>query len=98
MIAYSRDEIFPATQVAKRFGQILKKFRDKTIARVAVAKNNTIEAVILPVEEYEKIQEIAEWAEMQEIQQIIKERNRSKKTYSLEEVLKENGIKMHIKG
>jgi PHD/YefM family antitoxin component YafN of YafNO toxin-antitoxin module len=92
MIAYSRNEIFPATHVAKRFGDILKKLKNKTLSRAAVAKNNTIEAVILPVEEYEKIQEAAEWVELKEIEQIIKERKGSKKSYSLEEVLKENGI------
>ena len=92
MIAYSRDEIFPATLVSKKFGEILKKLKNKTIARAAVSKNNAIEAIILPVEEYEKIQEIAEWAEMKEIEQIIHERKGSTKTYPLEDVLRENGI------
>jgi len=92
MIAYSREEIFPATQVAKKFGEILKKLKNNTISKAAVSKNNTIEAVILPVEEYEKIQKIAEWIEMKEIEEIIRERKNSKRTYTLEEVLKENGI------
>lgn len=92
MIAYTRDEIFPATHVAKRFGEILKKLKNKTLSRAAVAKNNTIEAVILPVEEYEKIQEVAEWVELKDIEKIINERKGSNKSYSLEEVLKENGI------
>ena len=92
MIAYTRDEIFPATHVAKRFGDILKKLKNKTLSRAAIAKNNTIEAIILPVEEYEKIQEAAEWLELKEIEQIINERKGTKKSYSLEEVLKENGI------
>jgi PHD/YefM family antitoxin component YafN of YafNO toxin-antitoxin module len=92
MIAYSRDEIFPATHVAKRFGDILKRLKNKTLSRIAIAKNNTIEAIILPIEEYEKIQEAVEWLELKEIEQIIKERKGTKKSYSLEEVLKENGI------
>lgn len=92
MIAYSREEIFSATLAAKKFGEILKKFRDKTLQRAAVSKNNAIEAVILPVEEYEKIQEISEWVEMKEIAEIILERKDSKKSYPLEEVLKESGI------
>ncbi|MCP5103118.1 MAG: type II toxin-antitoxin system prevent-host-death family antitoxin [bacterium] len=92
MIAYSREEIFPASHAAKKFGDILKKLKNKTLSRIAVSKNNTIEAVILPVEEYEKIQELAEWTEMKEIETIIRERKDSTKTYSLEEVLKENGI------
>lgn len=45
-----------------------------------------------PVEEYEIIQEIAEWFELKEIEKIIRDRKGSKKTYSFEEVLRENGI------
>jgi hypothetical protein len=59
MIAYSRNEIFPATHISKSFNDI---------------------------------QEIAEWVEMKEIEQIIRDRKGSKKTYPLEEVLRENGI------
>lgn len=92
MIAYTRDEIFPATMVAKKFGDILKRFKNKTLSRVAVSKNNRIEAVLIPVEEYEKIQELGEYMEMKEIAQIIKERKGSGKTYSLKEVLEEAGI------
>lgn len=92
MIAYSRDEIFPAAHVAIKFGEILKKFKDKSLSRAVVSQNNTIEAIILPVEEYEKIEEIAEWVEMKEIEAIIRERQDSKCVYSLEEVLKENEI------
>lgn len=92
MITYSRDEIFPATHAAKKFGEILKRFKDRSLSRAAVSKNNTIEAIILPIDEYEKIQEIAEWIEMKEIETIIKERKDSKRTYSLEEVLRENDI------
>jgi len=92
MIAYSRNEIFPATHISKSFNDILRRLKNKTLTRAAVSKNNTIEAIILPVEEYETIQEIAEWVEMKEIEQIIRDRKSSKKTYSLEEVLRENGI------
>lgn len=92
MISYAREEIFSATKVSKKFGEILKKLKDKTLTRAAVSKNNMIEAVILPVEEYEKIQEMAEWIEMKEISEILRKRKGSKKTYSLEEVLAENGI------
>lgn len=92
MIAYSRNEIFPATHISKSFNDILRRLKNKTLIRAAVSKNNTIEAIILPVEEYEIIQEIAEWVEMKEIEQIIRDRKSSKKTYSLEEVLRENGI------
>jgi prevent-host-death family protein len=92
MIYYAREEIFSATKASKKFGEILRKLKDKTLTRAAVSKNNMIEAVILPVEEYEKIQEMAEWIEMKDIAEILRKRKGSKKTYSLEEVLAENGI------
>lgn len=92
MISYSRNEIFSATQAAKKFGDILKRFKDKTLQRAAISRNNAIKAIILPVEEYEKIQEIAEMAEMQEIAALVEARKNSPKTYPLEEVLNEHGI------
>ncbi|MCK4764044.1 MAG: hypothetical protein KAW12_17730 [Candidatus Aminicenantes bacterium] len=92
MISYSREEIFSATHASKKFGEILKKFKDSTLSRAAVSKNNMIEAIILPVEEYERIQELAERIEMKEIAEIIRERKDSKKRYSLEKVSRESGI------
>ncbi len=64
MIAYSREEIFSPAQMAKRFGEILKKLGNKEISKAAISKNNTIEAVLLPVEEYEKMQSTCEMIEM----------------------------------
>jgi PHD/YefM family antitoxin component YafN of YafNO toxin-antitoxin module len=55
MITYARNEIFSATEAAKRFGAILEKFQNKSLARAVVSKNNRIEAVILPVEAYEEM-------------------------------------------
>ena len=47
MITYARNEIFSATEAAKRFGAILEKLQDQSLERVVVSKNNRIEAVIL---------------------------------------------------
>lgn len=64
MIAYSREEIFSATQIAKKFGEILKKLGNRDISRAAISKNNEIEVVILPVEEYERLKGSVDLAEM----------------------------------
>jgi PHD/YefM family antitoxin component YafN of YafNO toxin-antitoxin module len=64
MIAYSREEIFSATQIAKKFGEVLKKLGNRDISKAAISKNNEIEAVILPVGEYERMKAAADMAEM----------------------------------
>ena len=92
MIAYARNEIFSATEAAKRFGSILEKFQKKSLTRAVVSKNNRIEAVILPVETYEEMKEIAEWIEMMDIAETVDKRKKSVKTHSLQDVLKENKI------
>lgn len=92
MIAYARNEIFSATEAAKRFGAILEKLQDQSLERAVVSKNNRIEVVILPVEAYETMKEIAEWIEVLDIAETVDKRKRSSKTHSLRDVLKESKI------
>ncbi len=92
MITYARNEIFSATEAAKRFGSILEKLQDQSLERAVVSKNNRIEAVILPVEAYETMKEIAEWIEVMDIAETVDKRKRSSKTHSLRDVLKESQI------
>jgi PHD/YefM family antitoxin component YafN of YafNO toxin-antitoxin module len=92
MITYARNEIFSATEAAKRFGSILEKFQKRALNRAVVSKNNRIEAVILPVEAYEEMKEIAEWIEMIDIAEVVDKRKKSVKTHSLQDVLKESKI------
>jgi PHD/YefM family antitoxin component YafN of YafNO toxin-antitoxin module len=92
MIAYARNEIFSATEAAKRFGAILEKLQERSLSRAVVSRNNRIEAVILPVEAYEEMREIFEWIEMMDIAEAVDKRKNSLKTHSLKDVLRENKI------
>jgi PHD/YefM family antitoxin component YafN of YafNO toxin-antitoxin module len=92
MITYARNEIFSATDAAKRFGSILEKFQKRALTRAVVSKNNRIEAVILPVEAYEEMKEIAEWIEMMDIAEVVDKRKKSAGVHSLQDVLRENKI------
>ncbi|MCU0276802.1 MAG: type II toxin-antitoxin system Phd/YefM family antitoxin [Acidobacteria bacterium] len=92
MIAYARNEIFSATEAAKRFGTILEKLQERSLSRAVVSRNNRIEAVILPVEAYEEMREIFEWIEMMDIAEAVDKRKNSAKTHTLREVLRENKI------
>jgi PHD/YefM family antitoxin component YafN of YafNO toxin-antitoxin module len=74
MIAYARDEIMPATEVARNFSSVFKSLVDGAKEKVAIAKNNKLELVVLPIEEYERLQEIADLAEHIEIYKTLRER------------------------
>ncbi|MGA2297645.1 MAG: hypothetical protein ABSG15_08870 [FCB group bacterium] len=95
MITYIKEEILPSTLVSRNFGGILDKLRMRKIEKIAVMRNNRMEAVLLPVEDYENLKEIAELAEHSEIYNIIKQREKTslKKAVSFENVLKEYKIK-----
>ena len=95
MITYIKEEILSSTLVSRNFGGILDKLKSRKIEKIAVMRNNLMEAVLLPVEEYENLKAIAELAEHSEIYNIIKQREKTalKKGVSLENILKEYKIK-----
>lgn len=53
--AYRREEIVSSSHASKQLGEILNTARRR--GRVVVSRNNRLEAVILPIEEYEGIVE-----------------------------------------
>jgi len=71
MIAYARDEIIPATEIARNFSSVFKSLINGAKERIAIAKNNKLELVVLPIEEYERLKNIADLAEHIEIYKTI---------------------------
>jgi PHD/YefM family antitoxin component YafN of YafNO toxin-antitoxin module len=94
MVVYSRDEMISVTELLKSFRQTLNRIADHSIEKIAVMKNNKPEAVVLSVDEYERIKALADLAEDFEIAKIIQERRKtSTKAYiPFEEVLQKAGI------
>jgi len=91
MISYTRDEIISASEVARGFSSVLNELINYTKDRFVISKNNKLEAVVLPIEEYERMQEALDYLEHMEIYKIVKERENSK-TIPLEDVAAELGI------
>ncbi|HPO64237.1 MAG TPA: hypothetical protein PK762_14245 [Candidatus Kapabacteria bacterium] len=90
MITYTREEIIPTTTLARNISAVLNKLKNKKLEKVAVIRNNNIEAVILPISIYEEMQKVIDLQEHKEIFEIVKERERiSDKMISMEEILKE---------
>jgi len=95
MITYSREEIISSSKTAKNLGSVLSNLRTGKLSRAVISKNNKLEAVILPIEEYEIIKEAYELMEHIEIYKLLEERKGSDKqgtSITLDELLKEEGI------
>lgn len=91
MVAYARDEIVPATDLARNFSSIFKSLVDGVREKVAVAKNNKLELVMLPIAEYERMREAQDLLEHMEIYKIVKERE-NQPTISFDEMLEKVGL------
>ena len=93
-VAYRKDEIISASRAARSFGKVLAELKTHHKSRVAIAKNNELEAVILPIDEYETMAEALAILEHIEIHLVIEQRKRkgSGKQTSLDALLKEQRI------
>lgn len=93
MVTYASDELIPSSEFAKKFGTYLSKIRNSTVEKLAILKNNKVEAVLISKDEYESMKEILEHLENEEIYNTIKERtSKPYKSITHEEMLKEFNI------
>jgi len=94
MTAYAANELIPSSEFAKRFGTYLSQITTNSIDKLAILKNNKVEAVLVSKDDYERMSEALEYLDNQEILAIIKERtSKAYKTISQEEMLKSLNIK-----
>ena len=55
MVAYRKNELISATELAKKFGQVMTLIKEKNVDKIGVLKNNKLEAVVISTEEYEHL-------------------------------------------
>lgn len=94
MVTYSRDEIISASDIARSFSQVLKDLMGHTRERLAISKNNKLEAVVLPIDEYERLKEAYDLLEHMEIHKTIEAR-KSSPAVSLENSASRHGIDLN---
>ena len=96
MIAYTRDEIISVTDLARNLATSLNSLVDHSREKLAISKNNKLEAVIIPIEEYERMLEAYEHMENMEISRIVEERSKTAKSsyLTLEELATNRGINL----
>jgi PHD/YefM family antitoxin component YafN of YafNO toxin-antitoxin module len=60
MATFNSDEIYTATEMVRNFSSILKSITSKEKKRAFIVKNNKFEAVVLNMDEYEKLNDAFE--------------------------------------
>ena len=93
MVAYATNELIPSSQFAKQFGSYLAQIKTSAVEKLAILKNNKVEAVLISKDEYEKMSLALEAMENQELLNIAQERlNKPYKTISHEDMLQNLNI------
>jgi PHD/YefM family antitoxin component YafN of YafNO toxin-antitoxin module len=90
MLTFTKDEIIPSTKVSRNLGSFLNKLKKNQLEKIVIMRNNEMEAIIIPYEDYEIMKDIIESNEYKEIYKTIKERNKTNESEykDLDEILK----------
>ena len=98
MVAYTQQELVSSTELSKQFGEYISKVKDGIVDKIGVLKNNKLNAIILSVNEYEKMSYAMELLEDMQIYQEIEDRlnNPNKKLSDGEDVLKKYGLSLDV--
>ena len=79
MVAYTQNELVSATEISKQFGEYISKVRNGLLDKIGILKNNKLNAVILSVEEYERMVIAMNRLEELELNQMLDERIKTPK-------------------
>ena len=94
MVAFTRNEIVSSSQFVRGFAGFLQRMTKSNDEKIAIVKNNQMQAVLIPIDEYEKLKSIEELAEYKEIYKTIQTRkNTPQEEYvSYEDSMKQAGF------
>jgi len=67
VVSYAANELIPSSDFAKKFGSYLGQIREHTVEKLAILKNNKVEAVLVSKDEYEKMLEALKSVEANEM-------------------------------
>ena len=71
MVTYSTNELISSSEFAKKFGTYLAQIKDNSVEKLAILKNNKVEAVIISKDEYENMKKALKEVESKKILQSI---------------------------
>lgn len=71
MITYTDNELVASSKIVKNFGSYLSKLKDGTTKKLAILKNNKIEAILISKSEYEELKEANKKYQLEELKRSI---------------------------
>ncbi len=80
MVAYAKEELVGVTEFGKSVGVFLDKVLSKNLDKIALVRRNKPEAVVVPIETYEKMMELEEYLEYEDINRLVQERVEKRKS------------------
>ena len=91
MVTFARNEIVSSSQFVRNFASFLQRMTKSNDEKIAIVKNNQMQAVMIPIDEYERLTTLAEKAEQKAIFDTIQER---KDTPASEYISYDDAMKM----
>lgn len=96
IVTYASNELIPSSDFAKKFGSYLSQIKESTIDKIAVLKNNKVEAVLVSKDDYERMSEALEILEHKAIYEIVQQRPYEEgQSISFEEMAKRHNINLN---
>ena len=97
MPAYKKTELMSSTEIVRNFSSILDSITKHGKDKIAVMRKNKLEAIILSVEEYERIYELQELLEHIQIYKTVEQRKDTplNEYIDLDQLLTEQGIDLN---
>ena len=77
MITYTKDELISATELAKNLSKFLNSIKTHRREKIAIIHNDRPEAVMMSIDEYERLREAYELLEYLEIYQLVEAREQT---------------------
>ena len=72
MVKYAQNELFSITDFTKQIGSAIGSVKEHTLEKIGILKNNRLEAVVISIDEYERLKEIEEQVALAEQSSIYK--------------------------
>jgi PHD/YefM family antitoxin component YafN of YafNO toxin-antitoxin module len=77
MTTFTKDELVPSTKVSRNLSSLLNKLKNHQLEKIAVIRNNEMEAILITFREYELMQSLLEQDEYKTLYSLIKERDQT---------------------
>ena len=74
MVSFSRNEIVSSSQFVRNFATFLQRMSKSNDEKIVVLKNNQMQAVMIPIDEYERLKALDDMHEQKEIYETIQAR------------------------